>query len=221
MKQTTHIIVRQRVVKADEIIQVNNGVDPELLLKTLRGIDHRYIKEKGDSVRAMIIRRMFEEICYPPIDFVGLTDWFDDTLHISLPTGELRNLLKYIGLYKPLEYQQPKDALAHFLKECDLTPPTPLTQVAWLDEIISLERYRVACQINPHGEPPPTASIKVRTEEPKMSRVLSFIGSMWIKGSSSSLVRRTNNSKKSTSLKAKVHVTTVAGSRRRGRRGTV
>eukprot|EP00602_Paraphysomonas_sp_CaronLab_P007932 CAMPEP_0185036030 /NCGR_PEP_ID=MMETSP1103-20130426/28390_1 /TAXON_ID=36769 /ORGANISM="Paraphysomonas bandaiensis, Strain Caron Lab Isolate" /LENGTH=223 /DNA_ID=CAMNT_0027573395 /DNA_START=116 /DNA_END=787 /DNA_ORIENTATION=+ len=223
MKETQQVVVRQKIVRGDEMGQVTDSIDTETLMKTLRRFENRFTKDKVENVRAMIIRRVFEEICYPPVDVIGLMEWFEDTLHVALPTAELKNLLKYIGLYKPLEHQHPKDTLAHFLKECDLAPPTPLTQVAWVDEISSLERYRHACQMNPNGEPPPTASVKVRTEERKMSKVLSFIGSMWVKVPSSPLNRKTNNSNKSSSLMAKVHVApaTTPGAKRRGRRGTV
>jgi hypothetical protein len=148
-------------------------VNADALVETLKKIENNNFN-RIERTRVAILKKLFEELAYPPADIVGTADWFEERANVSLQLSEVTNLLVYVKVFMPVKYGHPKYAIAQLIEYCCLRPPKPFEQPIWTERLTKLQRGHV-----PLESMPSVKDARRPSMDNQLSKLFSYINTKW------------------------------------------
>ena len=146
-------------------------VDGDLLIGSLKRMEARHPQKKLELLRKRIIKKIYEELAFPPADIVGTSEWMEENIYVRMTLPEVKNLFSYVKMFMPKNYVHPKYAIPYLLDHCSLKVPTSSELLDWKekfgDEAVQVTRL------------PRLASIRRSSRDVKLSEVFNYVGGKW------------------------------------------
>lgn len=155
-----------RKVKVDDITTIHPIVfDPEILAHCLRKLEKSNPKTI-DLIRIIVIKKLFEELSYPPIHINEIIHWFEESTDTKFTREEVKILLRYVELYMPEQYRSPKETINYLIKNCSLVSPSSYEFSRWKNDLLLFEENRRQQQQRQHTSFSDTSSLSYQSSSP-------------------------------------------------------